>query len=163
MPARALARHRQPNDLGGQSPRATLKEDAMSVHPRRHNLPVNNALHPLVYKSLVGLTVWLVLSIWFLFGGGAYVGLILAMITVFFVIVTGIPILIWLTWRRRAAHPEHPPEESFRSWAAQQFSSWTGSLSGGAAAAQILLPIAAVAFGMTLIGLVYVMTIPQVA
>jgi hypothetical protein len=163
MRADALARYRQPNDLGGQSPWATLKEGAMNAHPRRHNLPVNNELHPLVYKSLVGLTVWLVLSIWFLFGGGAYVGLILAMITVFFVIATGIPILIWLTWRRRAVHPEHPPEESFRSWVAEQFSSWTGSLPGGAAAAQILLPIAAVSIGMTLIGLIYVMTIPQVS
>jgi hypothetical protein len=135
----------------------------MSVHPPRHNLPVNNELHPLVYRSLVGLAAWLVLSIWFLFDRGAYVELIIAMITVFFVIVTGIPILIWMTWRRRAAHPEHAPEESFRAWASQEFSTWTGILPGGAAATQILLPIAAVAFGMTIFGLVYVFSIPQLS
>ncbi len=127
----------------------------MTEPVHRPNHPINDELHPLVYKAMVGLVLWIVASIWLLFGGGAYVGLILAMITVFFVIVTGIPTLIWLTWRRRAAHPDEGPKESYRLWASEQFRSWTGRLSGGAAATQILLPLAAVAFGMTIFGLVY--------
>lgn len=130
---------------------------------RQHNQPVNDALHPVIYKTLAGLVVWLVASIWLLFDRAHYIGLILAMITVFFIILTGIPTLIWITWRRRAAHPDHPPEENFRLWASQQFRAWTGDLSGAAAAAQILLPIAAVAFGMTIFGLIFDITIPHLS
>jgi hypothetical protein len=132
----------------------------MNTLPARREPPAEDELHPLVYKAMFGLTVWLVLSVWVLFGRGAYVGLIITMITVFFVIVTGIPVLIWLTWRRQAAHPEHD-DESFRTWAAHRFKTWSGGLPGSAAAAQILLPLAAVAIGMTVFGLVYDLTIPH--
>ena len=131
----------------------------MSDHTHRRNVPINVELHPLVYKAMIGLTVWLVLSIWFLFGGGTYVGLILAMITVFFVILVAIPSLIWLTWRRNSEPDAQNHAESYPNWAAHQFSTWTENLSGAAAAAQILLPLAAVAFGMTIFGLVYVFSI----
>lgn len=132
----------------------------MPDHARHHNLPVNEGLHPLVYTAMVALTAWLVLSIWVLFGSGAYIGLILAMITVFLVIVTGIPTLIWLSWRHNTDPDTQGHAESYRNWAIHQFSTWTENLSGSAAAAQILLPLAAVAFGMTLLGLVYVLTVP---
>ena len=132
----------------------------MSDHAYRRNVPINAALHPLVYAAMVGLTLWLVLSIWLLFGSGAYIGLILAMITVFFVIIVGIPTLIWLSWRHNAEAGTHDHAESYREWAMHPFSTWTETLSGSAAAAQILLPLAAVAFGMTIFGLVYVLTVP---
>jgi hypothetical protein len=112
---------------------------------------------------LVGLTVWLVLSIWALFGAGAYVGLIMAMITLFFLVLVGIPLLIWLTWRRNTPPRErHDLGETFGEWSAHAFHTWTGPLSGRAAAIQILLPIAAVSFGMTVFGLVYYFAVPQV-
>jgi amino acid transporter len=132
----------------------------MSDHTRLHNLPVNDGLHPLIYTAMVALIAWLVLSVWVLFGSGAYVGLILTMITVFFVIVTGIPTLIWLSWRHNTNPEAQGHAESFRNWATHPFSTWTETLSGRAAAAQILLPLAAVAFGMTTFGLVYVLTVP---
>lgn len=135
----------------------------MSAHPDRHNQPINEELHPLVYKTMVGLIVWLVLSVWALFDRGAYIGLILAMVTVIFLAIMGIPTLIWLTWQRRAADTQHEPDESFRTWALQEFRAWTGTLTGGAAAAQILLPIAAVAIGMTVFGLVLDITIPHLS
>ena len=73
----------------------------MTEHlPVRDNR-ANDELHPLIYQSLVGLTVWLVLSAWGLFSRGAYERLTLSVITLFFVIfVVGIPVLLWLTWRR---------------------------------------------------------------
>ena len=132
----------------------------MSDHARHHNLPLNNGLHPLIYKAMVALTIWLLLSVWILFGGGAYVGLILTMITVLFVIIMGIPTLIWLSWQHNTPPNEQGVVESYRNWAIHQFSTWTENLSGSAAAAQILLPLAAVAFGMTIFGLVYVLTVP---
>jgi hypothetical protein len=41
------------------------------------------------------------------------------------------------------------------------FSTWTKNLPGNAAAVRILLPLAAVAFGMTIFGLVYFFSVPQ--
>jgi len=133
----------------------------MNMQPPQSNLRANDELHPAIYKSLIGLTIWLLLSIWFLFDRGAYVGLIATMITVFFVILMGVSILIWQSWRRRAVHAQHEPNESFRIWASQQFNTWTGGLSGSTAAVQILLPIVAVAFGMTIFGVILDLTLPH--
>ena len=61
----------------------------MTVHlpvPVRDNRP-NDELHPLIYQSLIGLTIGLVLSVWGLFSRGAYEGLTLSVITLFFVIL----------------------------------------------------------------------------
>jgi hypothetical protein len=130
----------------------------MTDHVHSHNRPIHDALHPLVYKTMLALTVWLLLSIWVLFGTGTYVGLIFAMVTLFFVIVTAIPLLIWQTWRRNAdRHDTRAPGETFHDWASHAFATWTGPLSGREAATQILLPLAAVSLGMTIFGLVYVL------
>lgn len=51
--------------------------------------------------------------------------------------------------------------EAFREWIAASFSAGYGTLSGREAALQILLPIAAVAFGMTIFGLVFYFAVPQ--
>jgi len=132
----------------------------MSTHPAPQ--PGNGELHPRVYLIMVALTAWLVLSIWFLFDRGGYVGLTRAMITLFFVILLGIPTLIWLAWRK-AEPDEEAQEEAFHDWASQGFDTWTERLSGKAAAIQILLPIAAVAFGMTIFGLVLYFDVPHLS
>ena len=133
----------------------------MSDHNLRRNVPINVTLHPLVYGAIIGLTLWLVLSIWLLFDSGAYVGLILTMIAAFFVIMVGIPTLIWLSWRHNTEPEARGRAENYRSWTMHQFSTCTENLRGSAAAVQILLPLAAVSFGMTVFGLVYYFAVPQ--
>jgi hypothetical protein len=134
----------------------------MNHPPIRHNQPIHDGLHPVVYRSIVGLTIWLVFSIWLLFDRGSEVGLNLSMITVFFAIVVGIPLLIGATWRRHGAdHANSDPAIGFRDWAACEFATWTGVLRGGEAATQILLPIAAVSIGMTIFGLVFLFDLPH--
>jgi len=134
----------------------------MRTHPVRHGPPPHDGLHPLVYRAIIGLTIWLVLSVWVFFDRGAYVGLTLAMITVFFIIVTGIPLLIWKTWQHNGPAKEtRTLAESFRAWAAEDFSTWTGKLSGREAAMQILLPLAAVSIGMFVFGLVFYFDVPH--
>jgi len=128
----------------------------------RHNRPTNDELHPWIYRAIVGLTIWLVLSIVVLFNRGAYAGLDIAVITLFFVVLVGIPLLLWTSWRHHTdPNEQHGYVAPFREWAGHPFETWTGGLSGRAASAQILLPIAAVAFGMTLFGLVFLFTVPQ--
>ena len=134
----------------------------MAAHHVQHPAPVHDGLHPFVYRSIVALTVWLVLSVWLFFDRGAYVGLTLAMITVFFVIAVGIPLLIWKTWQHNApAEETREPTETFTAWASQSFATWTGRLSGREAAMQILLPIAAVSIGMFVFGLVFYVSVPH--
>ena len=134
----------------------------MSAHlPVRHNRP-NDELHPLIYRSIVGLTIWLVLSVWVLFSRGAYEGLTLSVITLFFVILIGIPVLLWLTWRRNIdPNEQHNYVAPFGEWISHPFVTWTGGISGRDAAMQILLPIAAVAFGMTIFGLAFLFALPR--
>jgi hypothetical protein len=130
--------------------------------PTRYNPSTNDELHPVVYRSIVGLTIWLVLSVWALFSRGAYEGLTLSVITLFFLILVGIPIILWLTWRRNAglnAQREHV--ESFSEWAGHTFVTCTGGVSGREAAIQILLPISAVAFGMMIFGLAFLFAVPH--
>ena len=132
------------------------------AHPARHRRPIHDGLHPFVYRTMVALTIWLVLSVWVFFDRGTYVGLTLAMITVFFVIVVAIPVLIWKTWQHNAAPEEtRTSAESFHAWASQNFATWTGALSGREAAMQILLPLAAVSIGMTIFGLVFYFDVPH--
>jgi hypothetical protein len=134
----------------------------MPTHPLpdRHNLPANDELHPLVYRSMIGLTIWLVLSIWALFSRGAYEGLTLSVITLFFLILVGIPVILWLTWRRNTDE-QHGHTAPFNDWASHSFETWTGGISGREASLQILLPIAAVAIGMTIFGLVFLFVVPH--
>ncbi len=134
----------------------------MIDYAHRHNLPTNDELHPRIYQAMIGLALWLVLSIWFLFDRGAYVGLILAMITVFFVIFVGIPASLWQTWRRNAGPDEQPDPEAYREWSSHRFATWTGGIGGTNAAVQILLPLAAASIGMTIFGIVFYLAVPQV-
>jgi hypothetical protein len=136
-------------------------EPTMATHHVQQNQPFHDSLHPQVYRTMIALTVWLVLSIWVFFDRGAYVELTLAMITVFFVIAVGIPLLIWKTWQHHAPADEtREPDEPFAAWASQSFATRTGRLSGSEAATQILLPIAAVSIGMFVFGLVFFLSVP---
>lgn len=129
----------------------------------QRNRPINDELHPAVYKAIVGLTVWLALSIWVLFDRGAYVGFVLAMITLFFVIITAIPLLLWSAWRGAVADDTPTHVEAFRDWSSHEFATWTEHMSGKEAAIQILLPLAAVSFGMTIFGLVFNLVVPSLS
>jgi hypothetical protein len=45
--------------------------------PAQHDRRTNE-LHPLVYRGMIGLTIWLVLPVWALFSRGAYEGVTLS-------------------------------------------------------------------------------------
>jgi hypothetical protein len=72
-----------------------------------------------------------------------------------FVIAIVIPALCWLTWRRNADDAKDYGHLSFRDWALGEFDTWTGPIKGANATVEVLLPIAAVAIGMTVLGLMY--------
>ena len=109
--------------------------------------PVTAKLHPLIYKTIVGLALWLVISIW-AFNGGLYTDYLLVVVSGLIFFATLVPATLW--WTRRRHRAGASGVEPFREWEEEDFATWQGQLSGREAALQVLLPIAAVAFGMTI-------------
>jgi hypothetical protein len=117
----------------------------------------SDRLHPAVYCAIVGLAVWLVVAVWVFFSGsGSYTSLALAVVTGFIVVAVGLPLI--LSRVGRGGTQRHPVP--YRDWAHGEFEVWDAHLGGRDAALQVLLPIAAAAVGMTLIGLAFYFATP---
>jgi hypothetical protein len=118
--------------------------------------PVSDRLHPIVYMVMVGLVLWLVLSVWG-FADDGYAEYLLAVVSGFVFVVVAIPCILWWVWRNnKAADAAQVAQNdaSFRDWAAGEFATWQDRVKGTNAAIEALLPIAAAAFGMTAFAIV---------
>jgi hypothetical protein len=139
----------------------------MSQHDRNNTVnrrPVVKGLHPRVYKLAIALAAWLVLSVW-IFAAGGVTDYLLTIVSGFIGIAVGLPLILSRVGHNDGAADPHSKsaveqsnsdiarQMSFRDWADSDFDTWQGRLSGRQAAVQILLPIAAVAFGMTAFGI----------
>ena len=119
------------------------------------DIPISDGLHPFVNMAIIGLVLMFVAAVWMFFDSDPYEAWLDVVVTGLFVIAIAIPALCWLTWRRNAEHARDHGDLSFRDWVAGEFDTWTGPVKGANATVEILLPIAAVAVGMTLLGLVF--------
>jgi hypothetical protein len=65
-------------------------------------------------------------------------------------------------WRRNTNPAEQYDDDvaPYREWSSGSFETSTGGISGREASMQILLPIAAVAIGITIFGLVFLFAVP---
>ncbi len=113
--------------------------------------PVTSRLHPRVYAAAAALSLWLIISVW-IFAGGGIVDYLLVIISGFIFIAVALQFILWRATRVEQAEARDEPQ-SFRDWAKWDFDTWAGRLSGAQAATQILLPIAAVAVGMSIFGI----------
>jgi hypothetical protein len=116
---------------------------------------VFSVLHPAVYVALVGLTSWLVLAIWG-FGYDGQTDYLLAIVTGFLVIAVAIPSTLALMVHRQSKPDEKmtSAKTSFREWMAGDFDTWQDRVRGRNAAVEVLLPMAAIAIGMTAFAIV---------
>ena len=128
----------------------------MDLDASRPEWPVATHLHPTIYRSMLWLVLLLIVASWGFFVHGAYTGLALAVVSLFLLIAVAIP------WRlRRIARLHDGPNlrqrepGSIGRWLARDFETWQYRLSGRDAAIAILLPIVAVALGMTLFAIEY--------
>jgi hypothetical protein len=131
------------------------RESAMVEHDANQGSLVSDSLHPLVNMAIIGFVLMFVAAVWTFFASNPYDAWLDVVITGLFVIAIAIPALLWLTWRRNAVGARKDSHLSFRNWAAGEFDTSTGSVKGANATVEVLLPIAAVAVGMTLLGLVF--------
>jgi hypothetical protein len=122
-----------------------------------HNRPVFDRLHPKIYGAAVGLIAWFALMAWVLFDHGGQTSLALTFVTVLFVVAV---VLMWtlsLVWKQsRTPHERHQQEPSLHDWQHGEFAVWGAKLRGSHAAIDVLLPLMAVSFGLTAIGIVFV-------
>ena len=136
-------------------------EIAINENDRRKSVtrPVTSRLHPLVHAAVIGLVIWFVVSVWS-FAGVGVTDYLLFIVSGFIFIALALPLILSRVGRAHdptngdaAKGDDKPP--SFRDWARRDFDTWQGRLAGTHAATQILLPIAAAAFGMTALGIAF--------
>lgn len=114
--------------------------------------PVSNGLHPYVYGAIAALALWFVLSVWSAFASDGYTDWLLVVVSGFLLIFVALPFVLSRVTRDGAG--DGAPRRSFRNWASCEFDTWQYRLSCKNAAVEVLLPVAAIAFGMTAFGVV---------
>jgi hypothetical protein len=119
----------------------------------REDRPAARELHPFVYAAFVGIVSWLVLAIWG-FAGDGYADYLLAIVSAFIILFfVALPLTLWRMARRHQDRADGNGT-SFRDWAAGEFETWQGRVKGSGAAVEVLLPMAAIAVGMTAFAIV---------
>jgi hypothetical protein len=116
---------------------------------------VTTWLHPGVHAAVIGLVLWFVVWVWS-FAGAGVTDYLLFIVSGFIFIAVSLPLIlsrVGCTHGDAAKGDDKPA--SFRDWARWDFDTWQGPLTGTQAAMQILLPIAAAAFGMMALGIVF--------
>jgi hypothetical protein len=130
--------------------------------PAQSRDEVSDQLHPVVHKAAAGLLVWFVVAAWLLFGGAGYIDLALAMVSVLMFMALAIPAALRRAFVvARRAEPDDPakePSETFGAWLKGRFATWTDQEESSTASMEVLLPLAAVAFGITALGIVFQVT-----
>jgi hypothetical protein len=133
-----------------------MPERTTTMENSSRNGPVSDQLHPFVYMAAVGLVLLFAVSAWASFDDEEYTGLLLAVVSGFFFMAVAIPCTLWLIWQRhRDVDTARDENISWRDWARGQFDTYAGRRKAAGAAIEILLPLAAVAFGMTGLGIVF--------
>ena len=129
----------------------------MSREPVADNKPVFDQLHPRIYGIAIGLIAWFALMAWILFDRNGDVSLPLTFVTVLFVVAIALPWTLSLVWRKsHSLQDGNSQPVSFRDWSEGYFAVWDARLHGKDAAIDALLPLIAVSFGLTAIGIVFV-------
>jgi hypothetical protein len=120
-----------------------------------HNKPVFDHLHPRVYAGAIGLVAWYALSAWILFDRQDDIGLPLMMVSVLLLVAVVISLALVFVWRRHRTPDSRQEAISYRDWKAGDFAVWGSRVHATDAMIDLLLPLAAVAFGLTAIGIVF--------
>lgn len=128
----------------------------MNVERGRPDRPASDELPAVVYKVAAGFVLTFVILAWIFFGAWPHMGLVLAIVSVFFFMAVAIPFALWLTAHRHRDPAATPPQPvSWRDWAAREFAVSQEQVKGANAAVEALLPIAAAAVGMIAIGIAF--------
>ena len=121
--------------------------------------PSTSWIHPRVHTILIAVTAWFARAVWS-YAGQGIVNYLLFIVSGFIFVAVALPLILSRVGHddRTATRDQNAP--SLRDWAKCEYETSAGKVSGGEAAAQILLPIAAAAVGMTAIGMIFYFSAP---
>jgi hypothetical protein len=102
------------------TPNHNLKDDARSVR---------SVLHSRVYLLLVGFALWFALAVWG-FAGGGLSNYLLVIVSGFISIVVALQLILSRVGRTERAAQNDDNQPSLRDWAAEDFDTWQGRLTG---------------------------------
>jgi hypothetical protein len=131
--------------------------DKVVNHAESPNRAFSDALHPLLYKVMIGVAVWLVVAAWGFFTGSGHIRIMLAVVTwlvMFTVVLTVTLARIGRRHRARSDGEATANRTSFGDWARGDFGLWEGRTKASIAAIEIFLPLGAAATAMTLFAIV---------
>lgn len=134
--------------VGGESNR-----DGRSGPPLGGELPAG------VYLSVIAAYAWMALMAWVAFGGGREIDLELAVMTLIFIMLFGLPLIAFRTAHARL----HAPWPRLDHFLSSSVDTATGRLTAAQAWVQILVIPVSLAFAATLIGAVNIIESPAVA
>jgi hypothetical protein len=122
-----------------------------------HNKPVFDHLHPKIYAAAAGLIAWFTLMAWVLFDRSGDASGALMWVTVLFVVAIALPAVLSLVGQKSGMpHEGQAQPPTLHDWRAGDFEVWGAKLHCSDAAIDVLLPLMAVSFGLTAIGIVFV-------
>jgi hypothetical protein len=110
--------------------------------------PVSRQLHPRVYAAIIAMALCYVAAVWIGFVGSAHTDYLLTIASLFVLGSLALPFIAWRVWQSSRRNVRSVEKKSLRRWAADEFDIGQGHVSGATATIEILLPLAAVAFGM---------------
>jgi hypothetical protein len=113
--------------------------------------PALGGLHPYVYGAIAALVLWFIVSAW-AFASDGYTDWLLTVVSGFLLIFVALPFVLSRVSRDDVDDGSAP--RSFRGWASCEFDTWQYRVRCRNAAFEVLLPVAAIAFGMTAFGVV---------
>jgi hypothetical protein len=126
---------------------------------RRHIRHSSGYLHHWVYDAMACLALWLAISAWGFDRHGAYTSLELGVVSVLILVAVAVPVILGRIWRgHRPAGDGRRDGGRFVDWVSDDFEIWQGRCRARDAVLEILLPIAAVAFGLTAFAIVFALT-----
>lgn len=114
--------------------------------------PVSDELHPAIYAALVGAVAWFAIAIWG-FARDAYTDWLLVVVSAFALIAVAIPTILSRVGHDRRASAGR--KQHLFDWASGDFATWTDRCKASNAAVEVLLPLGAIALGMTAIAIVF--------
>jgi hypothetical protein len=112
----------------------------------------SDTLHPLLYKAMQGLALWVVLAAWGFLADRRYIFLALSVLTWLVTVAVVLSSVLARIGRRDSRWSRRNPP--LRDWAHGDFALRGEHVRGSLAATQIFLPLMAVAIGMTLFAVV---------
>lgn len=153
---RAPATDAKPATSGATETQTTRAE---ANHTGAGSEPSTSWIHPRVHTILIAVTAWFALAVWS-FAGQGIVNYLLFIVSGFIFVAVALPLILSRVGHdgRDATREEKAP--SLRDWAKWEYETLAGKVSGAEATAQILLPIAAAAIGMTAIGIIFYFSAP---